>query len=181
MPPDTTVTTALEWVRARGFIRDPDFMDTMSSLTDLTLAESFHGMPSGIVELLCYAGSGVEIDSDPHEDMAKAYRDMLDEVAACTSGTLRITDVAVNDVATLTFKVDGQEVAWDVFDGFADGYLDRMTFVERMGDLTPPGSGRWAHVMGDGIPINMFLFGEPEHLRELSEWGVEDLAIYETG
>ncbi len=181
MPPDTTVATAYDWIRTRGFVRNRELDETVAALADYPLTEAFGDMPAAIVELLCYAGSGVEIVSEPHPDMSQAYRDTFVELTECTSRALTITDVDVDDAGGLTFVVDGRAVIWDVFDGFEEGFLDRMTFLERMDDLTPAGTGRWAHVMGENIPINTYLFGEPEHLRELSEWGVEDLAIYATG
>ena len=180
MPSDTTVADAQVWLRERGFIRDEEHSEFTDPISGYTIGDAFHDVSSGIVELIHYAGAGIALDSGPHEDMTHAYREVFAEAAACTRDALTIADVAVSD-GVVTFRANGQPRTWHVFDGFDDGRLDYMTFVERMGDLTPPGSGRWAHVMGDGIPINMFLFGEPEHLRELSEWGVEDLAIYETG
>lgn len=125
-----------------------------------------------VADWLVALGVGFTVHSGDLDDVAEAYADTLQALAACTRGLFTITDVRLDD-GELTFRRNGQPVTWHV-DDFGD-YLDHMPFFEDLDAFEVATSPlRWHELpdreVGDD---DYWFFAEPTALAALAaEFGL---------
>ncbi len=120
-------------------------------------------------------GVAVQVHGEDIDDLADAYRAILETAAALSGGSVVVTDVAFETDESveepLTFKVNGKPVSW-YEDHQSSDYLNQMIVMEQIGSLAPGGDdprGFYGILSEETGEDDFYLLLTPEQAKALND------------